>query len=185
VTDHENSAPVGHETGLEQLQRIGIQVVRGLVQDKHVRRLRKEFREQKSAALSAGQAPDGLASRLGGKKEVLEIAVDVSSVAPDGDLLVASRDGFRDGRRGVELISVLIEVSDLQTGPVLHGALLGLQFPDQEVEQRRLTATIGADDADLVAAMDGRTEVSNDVVQRGVDGPLAEGHPLRFHDLGR
>jgi hypothetical protein len=57
---------------------------------------------------------------------------------------------------------MLIEVGDLQGNPVLHPSLLGFEIPQEEVQEGRLPAPVGPDNADLVSPKNGGGEVFHD-----------------------
>src|SRR5690606_23675031 len=73
---------------------------------------------------------------------------------------------------------VLVEVGDLQLGADADLADLRLQVAQQQLEQRRLAAAIGADQADAVAAQDGGGEIAH---QRAI--AERERYVLRLDDL--
>ena len=53
VADEQERARPVDQIRLEQLERLEIEIVRGLVQDEHVRRARKQPREQKTIPFSS------------------------------------------------------------------------------------------------------------------------------------
>ncbi len=73
-----------------------------------------------------------------------------------------ARDVLRHGLRVIDLPAQLVEVNDLQVRPELDLAGVRRELAEQELEQGRLAAAVRADDADLVAAPDGRAEVAHD-----------------------
>ena len=101
------------------------------------------------------------------------------ALAADLHPLAAGADGV--GQRGVQVQAGahLVEVGHLQVAAAAHAALRGLQLAEDELEQRGLAATVGADQAHLVAAQDGGAEA---VDQRALAEALADVAQLR-HDL--
>ena len=73
----------------------------------------------------------------------------------------------------------LVKVRHLQVGALSHTTRIGLQLAQNELEQRRLARTVGANQPHLVAAQNRAGEVAHDDL-------VAErlGHVFQFgHDL--
>ena len=73
--------------------------------------------------------------------------------------VVAVADVVGDVLRVVELVAELVEVGDLDVRPQPHAAGVGRELAQEHAEERRLASAVGADDADPVAAGDGRCDV--------------------------
>lgn len=92
--------------------------------------------------------------------------------------LVADLDPLAAGadevfQRGVEIerIAHLVEIRHLQVGAAADLAAVGLEFAEDQLQQRGLAGAVRADQADLVAAQDGAGEVPNDgVLTEGLGG---------------
>ena len=61
---------------------------------------------------------------------------------------------------GIELLALLIVVSDLHVGAAPHLAPVGRQLAEQQPQQRRLARAVRPDQADPIAAHDARRETS-------------------------
>ena len=57
---------------------------------------------------------------------------------------------------------MLVEMGDIEIGAELDGAGIRLDAPEQQVDERGLAAAVGADDADLVAALDHGRQIVDD-----------------------
>ena len=101
--------------------------------------------------------------------------------------VVAVADVVGDVLRVVELVAELVEVGDLDVGPQSDAAGVGRELTEEDAEEGRLTGAVGADDADPVAAGDGRRDVVEDRLLSARGGhPLERGDeraaPFRFLD---
>ena len=111
---HQHDRPLErHESLFQQLQRFGIEIVRRLVEDDDVRRLRKQLRQQHAVSLAAGQKLHRRAGSFGAKQKVLQIADDVPRLAFDKDRVGAVADVFLDRGFFVQLTAQLVEVGEL------------------------------------------------------------------------
>ncbi len=101
------------------------------------------------------------------------------------DLVAAEgRQGPPQGLAGLQRRAGLVEIGDLQIGPQLHLAGVGLQLAQQDLQQRRLARAIGPDDGQTVAAdHPGREALQHrPLAERlgdriGLQHPLARGAP--------
>ena len=115
--------------------------------------------QHQPVALAARQRLHRRHRALAREQEVGEVADDVPRLAVDDDGGVAVVDAVGDGRLGIELFALLIEVGDLQAGAVLDRAAVGLHLAEQQPQQRRLAGAVRTDQADAVAAQDPHREV--------------------------
>ncbi len=102
MRDHEQRARVRHEQVLEQVQRLEVEVVRGLVEHEHVARSRQHARQLQAIALAARELGDGPADLLVGEQEVAQVAVHVPLPVAQHDHLAALGNVLADAQRGVE-----------------------------------------------------------------------------------
>jgi len=72
-------------------------------------------------------------------------------LAADMDRVAAVAHVVLHGQLVLELLTQLIEVSDLQVGAQPHAALLWWQLSQDQSQQRGLAGTVRAHQADLVA----------------------------------
>ena len=77
----------------------------------------------------------------------------------------------------IELSPELIEIGNLQAGPVSHGPRVLFDLSQQNPKQRGLAAAVRSDDADFIAPHDGRRKIRN---QGGV--VIGKGNILCFDD---
>jgi hypothetical protein len=139
----------------------------------------KQARQQQPVALAAGQRTDQRARALRGKQEIAEVADHVLLLVADLDEIRSRRDDIDQRRLFVELTPELVEIGHLHLRPERHPALVGRQFTEDQAQQRRLAGTVGADDADLVAALHTTREVAHhDLVAKALADVFERGHQL-------
>ena len=148
-----------HQQILQQLQRLGIEIVGGLVQHQHVRRFGEKPRQQQPIALPTGQRPDRRPRPRGLKQEILEVRDHMPRATIDGDGRVSVRHRILHAHRLIQLGPQLVEVNDLEPGTMLDHARPRGQLAEEQTQQRRLARTVGTDDPDLVAALDAHAAV--------------------------
>ena len=161
VAHEQHGAAEFHEQILEQFERLRVEIVGGLVEHEHVARLGEQPREQQPVALAARERLDRGARARRVEKKILEIGNHVPVAAVDGHGGVAVGHGVLHAHRLVELRAKLVEVDDLELGALLDGAGLRRELAEEQAEQRGLARAVGADDADLVAALDARREIAH------------------------
>ncbi len=166
MADQEHRAGVVLQQFLQQLQRVDVEVVGRLVEHQHVGRQREQPRQQHAVALAARQRAHRAVGPLGREQEVVQVAHHMLALAVELDPLAARADGV--GQRGVQVEpgAHLVEIGHLQLAALAHLAGRGLQFAQDQLEQRGLARAVGADQADLVAAQDGGVEVLDDQLRR-------------------
>ena len=154
MADNEHGARVVRQELLQQFERLGVEVVRRLVEDEHVGGLEEESREQQSRSLAAGEKAYRNTGPLRREEEVLQVAMHMTGPPVDRDPVVAVCHGVDHGAVGVEPLARLIEVDNLQprTGADLSRGRL--ELAQQAADERGLSAAIRPDDADAVAPHD-------------------------------
>ena len=148
MADEQHRAVEAADQLLEQLERLDVEIVGRLVEHEHVRRPGEEPRQHQAVALAARERADGRLRALARKQEVGEVADDVARLAVDDDGGVAFVDAVGDGRVGIELLALLIEVGHLQPRAVPHLAAVRRQLADEQPQQRRLAGSVRTDQAD-------------------------------------
>ena len=179
MADQEDGARVLGQQVFEQVERVDVEVVGGLVEHQHVAGLGEQARQQQAVALATAERAHGRVGARRREQEVLQVAHDVLARAVDLDPLAARADEV--GQRGVEVevVAHLVEVGDLQVGALLDGAAVGRQLAQDHLEQRGLARAVGAHQADLVAAQDGAGEALDDgSVAEGLGDVFELGHDL-------
>ena len=79
----EDDAFIFAETVLQHVERLEVEIIRRLVEDEDVGRLGEGTRQHQSAALAARKRVKRRARLLGREQEVLQIADDMTRLAPD------------------------------------------------------------------------------------------------------
>ena len=121
---------------------------------------RVKRRGQKQAVpLASGQRVHGLAGALGREEKIREVAHHLPALSVEHDVVAPESHRFNNRLCLVQLGAVLVEVSHLERGAVLHGAGPRLGLPQEEVEQGGLARTVGSDDPDIVTPDDGGRKV--------------------------
>ena len=162
MTDEEQGAIVFEQEVFEDFEGFDIEVVGGLVEDEQVGGLGEETREQQTIALAAREGADGRAGTFTREKKIFEIAHEIARASVDRDDIASLTDIIENGLGLVELRTELIEVRHLHVRAMFDFALRGFELTHEQFEERGLTRTIGADDTDLVAALNGGCEVIDD-----------------------
>ena len=163
VVAHEDERPlVAEQLLLEQLERLDVEVVGGLVHDEQVAGGEEEAGEEQAGALAAGEGGDGRPGALGREEEVLQVAEDVAPDAVHDDVLVVAGEVLADGGGGVERRAELVEEGRLDARAEADGPRLRGEAAEEEAGERRLAGAVGADQGDALAAEDRRGEVAHD-----------------------
>ena len=120
VADDDQRAGIIREHFFEQVERFEVEIIRRLVENEQIRRLRQRARQQQTAAFAARKLADRRSRLFGLEQEIFHIADDMTPLAVDLDhvgaaarqrvLRALSRDEgsrgsapaspFRDWRRG-------------------------------------------------------------------------------------
>ena len=172
VADQQQRARVGLQHALQQVDGFQIQVVGRLVQHQQVGRAGEQPRQQQAVALTARQGAHRRVGAVGREQEVLQIAHDVAARAIDLDVFRAGADRVGHALLGVELLTQLVEIGNLQVRTQPHRAGVGRVFAQDELEQRGLADTVGPDQADAVTAHDGEVQVAHQAAPAQADAGL-------------
>ncbi len=149
--DQQRAGELGEQV-LEQLERLEVEVVRGLVQHEHVARLGQDARQLQAPPLAAREARDRALDLLGREQEVAQVAAHVPRHAADLDRVAAVADVVEHVAGLVERVVQLVEVRDLEPRAVLDRARVRREPAEQQGDERGLAAAVGPEDADAVAA---------------------------------
>ena len=150
------------DRGLQQIERLHVEVVRRLIEDQHVRGPCEQARQQQAIALATGERRDRGTGALRREQEVREVAADVLAFAVDLDPVGSRADRVADRAREVKLLAHLVEVGDLHVRAEAHAARVRRQLPEDQPYQRRLADAIRAEDADAITAHHGHRQVRRD-----------------------
>ncbi len=181
IVAHEQQSTVEFgDALLQQVERVHVEVVGGLVHHEEVRRLREQPGEQQPVAFPAGQRADGRVQLVRPEQELPQIAGEMATLPVDHHVVAALVDVVHHRRREVQLRALLVVVRHLQPRATAHRAARRLEVPEDQLEQRALAGAIRADDADAVTAQDACREAMEDLAPAEVDrGFLRFEHELR------
>ena len=163
MADQQHGARVILQQRFEQFQRVDVEVVGGLVEHQHVRRLAEQSRQQQAIAFAAGQRFHRRPRAFRWKQEVAEVGHDVLARAVDLDKIGTGRDGLRNRALFIELHTKLVVVGHRQFGAAAHLAGIGLHLAEDEFDQRGLAGAVRTDQADLVAAQYAAGKILDDL----------------------
>ena len=197
VGDRDDRALVLLEVLLEPGHRLGVEVVRRLVEQQQVGRGEQQAAERDAAALTAGELGDvGVGGRQAqGVHRLVELRVEVPRVrgvdllldprelvgglvgVVRGELVeaVEQRAGLRDAVLdvaadvlGLVELRLLLEQADARAGRELRlAAVLGV-LPRHDPQERRLAGAVEAQHADLGAGEEGERDVLQHLLVRRV-----------------
>ena len=183
VADEHDGAGELDERLLEHVDRVDVEVVRGLVeQDQRVGR-DEHLREGEAGALAAGEDAHTLLDVVAVEEEGAEQPALLGGGPAAGDGVHLGHDGVR-----------LVELLELVLGVVGHRDVLaeldlagvGLELAVDELHERGLAGAVGADERHVVAAVELEVDALVDVVvAEGLRDPLkADDHVARAGRLG-
>ena len=184
MADHHHRTGKFQQRVFESAQGFHVQVIRGLIEHQHVAARDQRFGQMQASALAAGQGADALLLVAAVEVEApaisaarhLELA-DVQNVQPAGDI-------FPDGFFVRQVVAVLIDKSHFDGRALDDFAAVGLLFTGNQLEQRRFTRAVGADDADDSARRNRETQVVDQhTVAKGL-GDVVELDDLMAQTLG-
>jgi hypothetical protein len=177
VADQKHGAVVVLQQLFEQLQRVNIQVVGGLVEHQHVGGAGKQAGQQQAVALATAQTAYWRVGAGRREQKVGQVALDVLLLVADFDPLATGADEVFQRGVQVQCVAHLVKVGHRHAGAQAHrapgavagfrlggvgGGRVGLQLAQNQLEQGGLAGTIGAQQADLVAAQNGGGKVAHD-----------------------
>ena len=149
MRDEEHRSRKALERRLERLPRVEVEVVRRLVEDEEVRARGDEDGEAQPPPLPAREVAHLLHVRVpAGEEEAAEQRLRLRAVEAGHRL-----DAVEHAAALVQLEAVLGEVADLDAVTQLEVA------GDRLLEERRLAASVRADEGDVVAALQGEGDV--------------------------
>src|SRR5204863_1279249 len=149
------------DKGLEQLERLDIQIVCWLVEHEDVCRPREQSREKQPIPFAAGERLHWRIDPLGAEQKVAHVPVHVLRPPVYRHRVVAIADRIEYRSLRIELLALLIVIGDLHVRPAPYFAGIRLQLADEQPEQRRLSGPIRPDETDAIAAHYARRDVLN------------------------
>ena len=178
VGDHDQRTGVIHEDVLQDVESLGVEIVRRFVEHQHVGGLGEESGEEETVTFAAREHL-GLGASAGRvEKEVLQVADHVARAALDRDRIAVSSEVLSDGLIVVDLLAHLVEVDDFHLRTELQDTGGGRQLAEEHLDQSGLAGAVGADEADLVATVEDEAEVADE----GRAARVGEGDFFGFDD---
>ena len=179
MADDEHRAVVALQQLFEQLQRVNVQVVGGLVQHQHIGWTRKQTRQQQAVALAARQRTNRRRGARRRKQKIIQVAFDVFALGADFNPLAARADEVFQRRVHVQCIAQLVKISHLQIRALPDLAAVAGQLAQNHFEQGGFAHAVGANQANLVATQKrGRKILSNHLVLKALADIGQFGHQL-------
>lgn len=160
VAHEEQGAGEAPQGVFEVLEGGDVQVVGGLVQHQQVGGTEHGFGEQQAVPLAAAQARCVAPLVRHGKAE----AGEVDMGRRDGAAEIHRRRAFTKvpGKvaAAIQLAAALAEGGDLELGMTAQLPTGGVQLAEQQLQQRRLSASIGAEQCDAHAALEDEVQAA-------------------------
>ena len=155
VRDDDDRAVKLRERRLERLTRVDVKVVGRLVEHEEVHLGENELAERQPCALAAAELRDREIDVLAHKAKARESISDRQL----GHRWVGVPHLVEHRVLGREVLVFLIVVADLDVVARLKVSPLRLELTEQELDQRRFSATVRTDHEEAVAALDKAREV--------------------------
>ena len=159
MRDDHGAAREGLQCVFEGAEGFHVQVVCGLIEQDQVAALLERQRQVEAVALTTGEDLGWLLLVSTLEAEGGQVGARRHFVLADVDVVQAVGDNFPHGFFGVDVFAVLVHVGDLDGLADGHVARVRLFQTNDGLEQRRLTHTVGADDADNAVARQGERQV--------------------------
>ena len=170
---------------LDNREHVGIQVVTGLVQDKHVGLVQDRQQQRQATALAARKIADAAPELLGRKAQAFAELLGRSLLAVDDVVLLIVAENLADrvAHVGLELLELLRQHAKAHRLANLHAAARGLNLALNHVEQRRLASAVLAQKSIAVARSDEPGHVGKYLLGRAIGIRIAGVHVDHVDDL--
>ena len=170
---------------LDNREHVGIQVVTGLVQDKHVGLVQDRQQQRQATALAARKIADAAPELLGRKAQAFAELLGRSLLAVDDVVLLIVAENLADrvAHVGLELLELLRQHAKAHRLANLHAAARGLNLALNHVEQRRLASAVLAQKPIAVARSDEPGHVGKYLLGRAIGIRIAGVHVDHVDDL--
>ena len=162
----------------QQLQGVDVQVVGRLVQHQYIGRTGEQARQQQAVAFATGEGAHRRVGTRWREQEIAEVTFDVLALAADLYPFAARADEILQAGVQIKRVAHLVEIGHLDLRALSDLAAVGLQFAQDQLEQRGLARAVRADQAHLVATQDGAAELAN-------NGPGVGAFAKGFADIGQ
>ncbi len=147
---------------LEHLESGNVEVVGRLVEDEQVRRLQHETRDQDARLLATREAAHRRLELLGPEEEALGPARHVHLAPLVDDGVTFGRERALEAERGIEGVALLLEHDHLQFVRALDLARVRGQGAREHLQQRRLPAAVGTQEAEARPRGEDEVELAHD-----------------------
>ena len=173
------------EQVLDNREHVGIQVVAGLVQDKHVGLVQDRQQQRQATALAARKIADATPELLCRKAQALAKLLGRSLLAVDDVvlLIVAEHLADRVTHVGLEFLELLRQNAKAHRLANLHTAARGLNLALDHVEQGRLAGAVLAQKTIAVARADEPGHIGEHLLGRTIGIRIAGIHVDDIDDL--
>src|SRR5271168_201689 len=159
VRDQHQSSTIFEQAFFQYFKRGDVQIVRGFVEQQHVRLLKHQLGDQYAGTLASREAADRAIQILAGKEKTRGPCGYVNyAVLIDYRIAVGSKR-TTEGDVGIEL-AILVEVHDAQRIRFLNFSARRKDVAAQQTKQCGLTATVGANESYAHAGLQGEINVA-------------------------
>ena len=187
VADQQHCAFVVGDHFLQQVEGLQIKVVGRLVEHQQVAGVGEALGQRQAVALTPRKRVYRRPRHAFAEQKVPHVGDHVPGMAPHHDLVAADVGQIvPDRRAGAQAGPHLVEHQRFEVGAAADAALIGVDAAQQHFDQRGFARTIGADDADPVAAQNAGRERRDDLAPfvglgdaLGLDHTLARGAARR------
>src|SRR5690554_4768934 len=136
------------EGALKAHQGLDVDIVCGLIEEKHIPAALQELREVHAVSLTAREVLHIFLLIRTLKVEPSAIGARRDELPADIDLFCAFGDHIEDDLVRVKIVAALIDIAELYGLADLDRALIGLLFADDHPEEGRLTCAVRSDNSD-------------------------------------
>ena len=161
--DDDHAAAEVFEEVLQNAQGLHVQIVRGLIQQQHVRGLDQHPAQRQPSPFSPGKFRQRAVLLCGGEQKPFQqlrgCDLFATEVDPAGGLLDEVDHLPLQALALGERFGVLIEVADVHGFPEFKGSARGLAPAGNQIQQGRLAAAVGTDDSDPILRAEAVAEV--------------------------
>ncbi len=159
VAHQHHGALIAIDQLFQQLQRFDIQVVCRFIENQQVAGFQKQPRQQQAVTFPARERPHRSHRPFRMEQEVLQIAQHMARLTVNHHLLLTFRKVIHHRPVRIQLCAVLVEVGNFQFGTNVDPPAVGLQLAKHQLQQRGFPTAVGANQGNLVAALDLRGEI--------------------------
>ena len=177
VRDHDQPAPEFFQPVLQPLHHFGIQMVRRLVEHQHVRRVDERCAQGRTAAFAARKRAD---PPVGVRKtELRQHTLGLVFVQLPEFRRHTGKDLLQNGQL-ISHIRILCKHADLQIRLAGDRPAVRLELSGQNLQKCRLSGAVDADHAGLVALVQIKIHIVQQLTAAEIDGKMLCGYQHKF-----